>query len=169
MKTSLLTITLFYYILHQLQLLEETKTKLYKVFWYQTKDHKYWIRRNIAISIHRNLPIPCLPNCVNFAAESVTQLEAILTAFSPEQVPLEGSASRVAGYTLVLQNQKQYWRPFGSWQSILTIKTDKGTCLGYRPNPNFLPYKNWFDSALSSLLRKTNLETSKHILSFLQW
>ena len=153
----------------QLQLQQETKTKLYRGFWYQTKDHKYWIKRNIAVSIHRNIPIPCLSNCVNFAAESVTQLEAILTSFSQEQVPLEGVISWAAGYTLVLKNQKQCWRPFGSWQLIPTIKTDKVTCLGYRPNPNFLPYKNWFNSALSSLLQKTDLETSKHILSFLQW
>ena len=153
----------------QLQLQQETKTKLYKGFWYQTKEHKYWIKRNIAVSIHKNIPFPCLSNCVNFAAESVTQLEAILTSDSEDQEPIEGATSWVAGYTLVLKNQKQYWRPFGSWQLIPTIKTDEVTCLGHRPNPNFLPYSNWFHSALSSLSRKTDLETSKHILSFLQW
>ena len=153
----------------QVQLLVHPKVKQSQGFWYQNSNQKAWIERNISTSIHKHLPFPCLPDCINFAGIPVTQYDALLKSEIEEEEPCEGATSWIAGYTLVLKNSVQHWRPSGSWQLIPTIHTEEVTCLGYRPNPNFLPYKNWFDSALFSLSFKTNTATANHIISFLEW
>ena len=98
----------------QVQLLVHTKAKQSQGFWFQNSQQKVWIERNISTSIHRHLPNPCLPHCINFAGSPVTQYHALLKAYKEEEVPLKGAASWIAGYTLVIKDSVQYWRPSGS-------------------------------------------------------
>ena len=118
---------------------------------------QYYISDNKKMQIDANYDnFPCLPHSVNtqlinLAGTPISRDEAIMHAITideeynyPECIAVGYRYDRYCNdYTIY----DGWIDPHGTCQQVQSLSIEPSFMLGYRPNPNWLPYGDWFRKA----------------------
>lgn len=141
---------------------------------------QYYITDNQKMQIDANYDnFPCLPHSVNtqlinLAGTPISRDEAIMHAI-PIDKEDDYHASIAVGYRYDRYNNDHLIYdglidPHGTWQQVPSLPIEPSFMLGYRPNPNWLPYGDWFRKAAHLLYQMIPDEgITKNILHFFEW
>ena len=151
---------------------------LYELIKYH-RGH-YYITEDQRMQIDANYDnFPWLPHSVNtqlinLAGTPISRDEAIMNAIPREQED-DYHESIAVGYRYDrycndYTNYDGDIYPHGTWQQVPSLPVEPSFMLGYRPNPNWLPYDYWFHAA-ADVLNLTTLDEGiiSNILHFFEW
>jgi hypothetical protein len=164
-----------YYKYSHIEELETKSTrKLFRYFkghWYVFPEQKQQIINNI--EFHKPWkPASQFRAEVNWAGIPIQRKEAIANALSKEEEQHYPDHIAV-GYHLDSASDSWYQNnhisQVGKWQFVPTIPGPINNFLGFRPNPNWLPYNSWFRQVHDILIEKIPESCISEIFQHFKW
>ena len=140
-----------------------TLLQKHKGYWFVFPDQKEQIEQNLT-NIPWHPSVECKKH-INLAGKPISREEAIAHAI-PEHREQEDLVKIAVGY---IHFDQYNITQEGNWQFVPTIPGSSQFYLGYRPNPNWLPYKHWFREAYDVFIQSLPEECVVHILEFHKW